>query len=83
MTSSEKTLMRYSSSNAFVSDVAATVNLAKSPNPGLPVFVLGHSAGGVVSSVYVLESQAGLAGFAGRRTVSAVEACRERLQSIR
>jgi acylglycerol lipase len=47
----------------YVSDVANTVNLAKSRHPGLPVFLLGHSAGGVVSAVYVLENQAGLAGF--------------------
>jgi len=47
----------------YVSDVAATVKLAKSRHPGLPVFLLGHSAGGVVSSVYVLENQAELAGF--------------------
>jgi alpha-beta hydrolase superfamily lysophospholipase len=47
----------------YVSDVAATVTLAKSRHPGLPVFLLGHSAGGVVSSTYVLENQAGLAGF--------------------
>jgi alpha-beta hydrolase superfamily lysophospholipase len=47
----------------YVSDVAATVRLAKTRNPGVPVFLLGHSAGGVVSSVYVLENQDGLAGF--------------------
>jgi alpha-beta hydrolase superfamily lysophospholipase len=47
----------------YVSDVAATVTLAKSRHPGLPVFLLGHSAGGVVSSVYVLENQPELAGF--------------------
>jgi alpha-beta hydrolase superfamily lysophospholipase len=47
----------------YVSDVAGTVALAKSRHPGLPVFLLGHSAGGVTSSVYVLENQAGLAGF--------------------
>jgi acylglycerol lipase len=47
----------------YVSDVAAVVRLAKSRNPGLPVFLLGHSAGGVVSSVYTLENQNELAGF--------------------
>jgi acylglycerol lipase len=47
----------------YVSDVAGTVKLAKSRHPGMPVFLLGHSAGGVVSSVYVLENQAELAGF--------------------
>jgi alpha-beta hydrolase superfamily lysophospholipase len=47
----------------YVSDVAGTVKLAKLRNPGLPVFLLGHSAGGVVSSVYALENQKELAGF--------------------
>jgi acylglycerol lipase len=47
----------------YVSDVAGTVALAKSRHPGVPVFLLGHSAGGVVSSVYVLENQKELAGF--------------------
>ena len=39
------------------------MKIAKSQHPGLPVFLLGHSAGGVVSSVYTLENQAELAGF--------------------
>lgn len=47
----------------YVSDVANTVTLAKSRHPGLPVFLLGHSAGGVTSGVYVLEHQAELTGF--------------------
>jgi acylglycerol lipase len=47
----------------YVSDVADTVRIAKSRHAGLPIFLLGHSAGGVVSSVYALESQAELAGF--------------------
>ena len=47
----------------YVSDVAAVVKLAKSRHAGLPVFLLGHSAGGVVSSVYTLENQHELAGF--------------------
>ena len=47
----------------YVSDVAGTVKLAKSRHPGVPVFLLGHSAGGVVSSVYTLEHQHELAGF--------------------
>lgn len=47
----------------YVSDVAGTVAIAKARNPGVPVFLLGHSAGGVVSSVYTLENQAELAGF--------------------
>ncbi len=47
----------------YVGDLAATVNLAKSSEPGLPVFLLGHSAGGVVSCTYTLENQAELAGL--------------------
>ena len=47
----------------YVSDVAGTIRIAKSRDPGLPVFLLGHSAGGVVSSVYSLENQSELAGF--------------------
>ena len=41
----------------------ALVTLAKSREPGLPVFLLGHSAGGVISCVYTLEHQAELAGL--------------------
>jgi alpha-beta hydrolase superfamily lysophospholipase len=47
----------------YVSDVAAVVKLAKSREPGLPVFLLGHSAGGVVSCTYTLEHQGELAGL--------------------
>lgn len=47
----------------YVADVATTVALAKSRNPGLPVFLLGHSAGGVVSCSYALDHQAELAGL--------------------
>lgn len=47
----------------YVSDVANTIVLAKSRNPGLPVILLGHSAGGVVSASYVLDNQAQLTGF--------------------
>jgi len=47
----------------YVRDLATVVTLAKSRHPGLPVFLLGHSAGGVVSCLYVLEHQHELAGF--------------------
>jgi alpha-beta hydrolase superfamily lysophospholipase len=47
----------------YVSDVAGVVRIAKSRDAGVPVFLLGHSAGGVVSAVYALENQAELAGF--------------------
>ena len=47
----------------YVSDVANTIALAKSRQPGLPIYLLGHSAGGVASATYVLDNQAQLAGF--------------------
>ncbi len=47
----------------YVSDAAGLVKLAKSREPGLPVFLLGHSAGGVVACLYTLEHQAELAGL--------------------
>lgn len=47
----------------YVSDVASVVALAKSREPGLPLFLLGHSAGGVVSCLYTLEHQSEIAGL--------------------
>jgi acylglycerol lipase len=47
----------------YLSDVQTLVALAKSREPALPVFLLGHSAGGVISCVYTLEHQAELAGL--------------------
>lgn len=47
----------------YVADVTMAVSLAKSREPGLPVFLLGHSAGGVVSCGYALEHQDELAGL--------------------
>jgi acylglycerol lipase len=47
----------------YLDDVNAVVTLAASRHPGLPVFLLGHSAGGVISCVYTLEHQARLAGL--------------------
>lgn len=47
----------------YIGDVAGLVALAKAREPGLPVFLLGHSAGGVISCVFALEHQDQLAGF--------------------
>jgi len=47
----------------YLDDVDTLVKLARSREPGLPVFLLGHSAGGVISCVYTLEHQAELAGL--------------------
>ena len=47
----------------YVRDVSGFVAIVKSEQPGLPIFVLGHSAGGVVSCLYALEHQDELAGL--------------------
>jgi acylglycerol lipase len=47
----------------YLADVAGMVNLASAREPGLPMFMLGHSAGGVLACLYALEHQSGLAGL--------------------
>jgi acylglycerol lipase len=47
----------------YVDDAAHLVAIAKMRERGLPVFLLGHSAGGVVSCLYTIDHQAELAGF--------------------
>src|SRR5437667_3412676 len=47
----------------YVRDVEAVMAIVKSRESGLPIFVLGHSAGGVVSCLYTLDHQAELAGL--------------------
>lgn len=47
----------------YTDDVATLVRTAKLENPGVPVFVLGHSAGGVVSCVYALDHQSEIDGL--------------------
>ena len=44
-------------------DVDKLVEIAHAENPGLPVYVLGHSAGGVIASSYVFEHQDKIAGL--------------------
>jgi len=41
----------------YVGEVDQLVDIAKAAHQGLPTFVLGHSAGGVVSCLYALEHQ--------------------------
>lgn len=41
----------------YVADLSGTIEIAKSRHPGLPVYLLGHSAGGVVSCTYALDHQ--------------------------
>jgi len=47
----------------YVRDVEAVVKVAKARESSLPFFLLGHSAGGVVSCLYTLDHQAELAGL--------------------
>jgi alpha-beta hydrolase superfamily lysophospholipase len=47
----------------YVEDAARLVACAKASEPGVPLFLLGHSAGGVVACLYALEHQAELAGL--------------------
>jgi alpha-beta hydrolase superfamily lysophospholipase len=47
----------------YVADVSTVIRHAKTSDPGLPVFLLGHSAGGVVSCTYTLDNQSELAGL--------------------
>jgi alpha-beta hydrolase superfamily lysophospholipase len=47
----------------FVRELDKLVMIARSAHPGLPTFLLGHSAGGVLSSIYTLKHQDKLAGF--------------------
>jgi alpha-beta hydrolase superfamily lysophospholipase len=47
----------------YVSDVSQIMALARTQHPNQPVFMLGHSAGGVVACLYALEHQAELAGL--------------------
>jgi acylglycerol lipase len=47
----------------YVADVEAVVKVARSRESGVPVFLLGHSAGGVVACLYTLDHQSELAGL--------------------
>jgi alpha-beta hydrolase superfamily lysophospholipase len=47
----------------YVHDVAALLSLVKSRDAGKPIFLLGHSAGGVVACLYACEHQQDLAGL--------------------
>lgn len=47
----------------YIDDLAQFITLVKAEQPGMKVFLLGHSAGGVISCVYTLDHQAELAGF--------------------
>src|SRR6185295_1402155 len=47
----------------WTKDLATFIDIVKTREPGLPVFLLGHSAGGVIACGYALEHQDELAGL--------------------
>ena len=47
----------------WLGDVDRLVEIARAENPGVPMYVLGHSAGGVIASSYVFEHQDKIAGL--------------------
>lgn len=47
----------------YLSDIAALTALTRSKDPGLPTFLLGHSAGGVLACLYALDHPDELAGL--------------------
>ena len=47
----------------YVGDVIVMAQIAKSRDPGAPVYMFGHSAGGVVACNYAIDHQADLAGL--------------------
>lgn len=47
----------------YLDDVHTLVGQAKAENPGLPVYLLGHSAGGVIATSYVYDHQDEVAGL--------------------
>ncbi len=47
----------------YEDDLATFVSMVKSENPGLPVFLLGHSAGGVIACNFALDHQAEINGL--------------------
>ena len=49
--------------DGYVSDLSQTIELARSHHPDLPLYLLGHSAGGVTSVSYALDFQDRIAGL--------------------
>lgn len=47
----------------YATDLAALISIVRARAPGLPIFLLGHSAGGVISCLYALDHQSELAGL--------------------
>ncbi|RBQ11858.1 alpha/beta hydrolase [Pedobacter miscanthi] len=49
--------------HGVLSDIDTLINIVVSRHPSIPVFLLGHSAGGVFSSAYAVENQHKLQGL--------------------
>ena len=49
--------------NDIIGDIDQVIKIAKSARPTLPLFLFGHSAGGVFASVYAVEHQHELKGL--------------------
>ena len=47
----------------WTTDLATFIEMVKAREPGLPLFLLGHSAGGVIACSYTLEHQDDIAGL--------------------
>ena len=47
----------------YVDDLTKFIGLIRSQSPGLPLFLLGHSAGGVVACLYALQHQDDIQGL--------------------
>ena len=47
----------------YVQDVSSAIEVARSRHPELPVYLFGHSAGGVTTATYTLDHQDRIAGF--------------------
>jgi alpha-beta hydrolase superfamily lysophospholipase len=47
----------------WLADVDKLVGIARTENPNVPVYMLGHSVGGVIASSYVFEHQTEIAGL--------------------
>lgn len=47
----------------YVDDLRGAINIARVRNPQVPVYLLGHSAGGVVSCTYALDHQDDIEGL--------------------
>jgi acylglycerol lipase len=67
----------------YVEDVDNLVKTARSTDPGVPLFLFGHSAGGVIASLYAMDHKADLTGLICESTASELPAPDAALAIIR